>query len=265
MIDVVGVSFGENVRVYYFLLNKLKVKKNMNVIVETERGLQYGKVTTNIISLDESRIKFPLKPLLRIATSKDMNQNKKNVEDAEKAMSKCKNLVKKYKLNMKIIDASYTFNRDQLLFHFLADNRIDFRNLAKELASIYKTRIELRQVGVRDKAREIGGYGPCGKQLCCAQFLYDFDSVSINMAKNQNISLNPTKINGVCGRLLCCLKYEDETYKEYGRNMPKVGKKVKIEQGEGKVVKVDVLKQTYQVDIPKIGIIEVENKNGSNK
>lgn len=264
MIDVVGISFGENHRVYYFSLNHLDVKKGKNVIVETERGLQYGTVVTEIISMDEQKLKFPLKPLIRIANKKDREQYKKNLHDAERALKKCKDLVIKHKLNMKVMDAAYTFDRDQLLFHFLADNRVDFRALAKELASIYRTRIELRQVGVRDKAREIGGYGPCGKKLCCSQFLYEFDSVSMNMAKNQNISLNPSKINGVCGRLLCCLKYEDETYTEYKETLPKVGKKVVTEQGEGTVTKVDILNQSYTVDIPSIGLIEVESKDGSN-
>ena len=165
---------------------------------------------------------------------------------------------------MKIIDSSYTLNREQLLFHFLSDNRIDFRNLAKELASIYKTRIELRQVGVRDKAKNIGGMGMCGCTLCCSKFLNEFDSVSINMAKNQNLSLNPTKINGACGRLLCCLKYEDETYEELRKDLPKIGKIVETKQGKGKVVSLDVLKGTYNVEIENIGIVKVDI-NESNK
>ena len=163
---------------------------------------------------------------------------------------------------MMVLDASYTFDRNQLLFTFIADSRVDFRKLAKDLANIYKTRIELRQVGVRDKAKEIGGYGSCGRPLCCSKFLCDFDSVSINMAKNQNIALNPTKINGCCGRLLCCLKYEDECYKELNKNLPKVGKKVKTEKGEGKVISVDILKQKYRVSVPDNGIVEVDlNEN----
>ena len=167
-------------------------------------------------------------------------------------------MVEKEKLNMMILESNYTFDRNQLLFTFLADNRVDFRNLAKNLGSKFKTRIELRQVGVRDKAREVGGYGCCGRPLCCSKFLTDFDSVSINMAKTQNIALNPTKINGVCGRLLCCLKYENDTYKEYGKNLPKIGKKVKTEQGEGKVISTDILKQTYRVDVKDYGIVEVD-------
>ena len=161
---------------------------------------------------------------------------------------------------MYIIDASYTLDRSQLFFRFMADERVDFRSLAKDLATIYKTRIELRQVGVRDKAKEVGGYGSCGRPLCCAKYLSDFDSVSINMAKNQNIALNPTKINGVCGRLLCCLKYEDECYKDLRQGLPKVGKKVQTEQGEGKVISIDVLKGTYRVNIPEVGIVELEKE-----
>ena len=148
---------------------------------------------------------------------------------------------------MKIIDANYTFDREQLLFRFLADDRVDFRQLAKDLGSIFKTRIELRQVGIRDKAKEIGGIGPCGRKLCCSNFLTEFDSVSINMAKNQNLSLNPSKINGVCGRLLCCLKYENDNYTEYKKNLPDLGNKIKTKEGEGKVVSVDVFKRKYRV------------------
>ena len=166
---------------------------------------------------------------------------------------------------MQIIDASFTFDRDQLMFYFLSDSRVDFRELAKALASIYKTRIELRQVGVRDRAKEAGGLGLCGRCLCCSQFLYDFDSVSINMAKNQNLSLNPSKINGVCGRLLCCLKYENECYCEYRKGMPDVGDKVETEDGIGKVVSIDVISGKYKVEVPDVGLVDmVRDNNGSN-
>ena len=159
---------------------------------------------------------------------------------------------------MQVIEATYTFDREQLVFRFVSDNRIDFRNLVKDLASIYKTRIELRQVGVRDRAKEISGCGICGQKLCCSRFLTDMDSVSINMAKNQNIALNPTKINGACGRLLCCLKYEDETYSAYKCGLPAMNSKVKTKDGEGKVISVNILKRTYRVDIPEVGIVEVK-------
>lgn len=257
MLEVVGVSFKEKGRIYYFSPNGLELKKDYYVIVETERGLQFGKVETNITKLCEKKIFSPLKKVMRIATKKDYEINNKNIEDATKALEKCKNLVKNKILNMQVIDAAYTFDRDQLIFHFLSDNRVDFRDLVKSLATIYKTRIELRQVGVRDKAREIGGLGPCGRPFCCSKFLNNFDTVSINMAKNQNMSLNPTKINGVCGRLLCCLNYEDETYRVYRKNLPEIGQTVICNKKNGKVVSIDVLKQKYKVDVPHIGIVEM--------
>lgn len=257
MIEVVGVTLKKNSKVYYFSPKGLKLKKGTNVILKTERGLQLGTVELENTKIDSSKIKTSLSEVIRVASKKDYDNHLKNIEDAKKALKKCKELVEKYKLNMMILDASYTFDRSQLLFTFLADNRVDFRKLAKDLATIYKTRIELRQVGVRDKAKEVGGYGSCGRELCCSKFLCDFDSVSINMAKNQNIALNPNKINGVCGRLLCCLKYEDECYKELSKKLPRVGKKVETEFGEGKVISVEPLKQTYRVNVKDKGIIEV--------
>ena len=265
MPKVVGVLLGEQKRIYFFDYNNIKNLKNgTSVVVETERGLQYGIIEKELFDLEQSKIIGSLKKVLRIATDKDIKNNQKNIEDAKKALDKCRSLVDKYNLNMKIIDANYTLNREQLLFHFLADNRVDFRNLAKDLASIYKTRIELRQVGVRDKAKSIGGMGLCGCTLCCSKFLNEFDSVSINMAKNQNLSLNPTKINGVCGRLLCCLKYEDETYEEIRKELPKTGKIVELKQGKGKVISMDVLAKTYDVEIENVGIVKVD-LNESNK
>lgn len=265
MPKIVGVSFDDQKRIYFFDPADLKdLKNNTPVVVNTERGIQYGVITKELTDVDRTKINGTLKKVLRIANDKDQKDYIKNQKDAKSALSKCRSLVKKYNLNMKIIDANYTLNREQLLFHFLADNRIDFRNLAKELASIYKTRIELRQVGVRDKAKNIGGMGMCGCTLCCSKFLNEFDSVSINMAKNQNLSLNPTKINGACGRLLCCLKYEDETYEELRKDLPKMGKIVETKQGEGKVVSLDVLKGTYSVEIENVGIVKVD-VNESNK
>ena len=209
------------------------------------------------MEIDKNKLKAPIKRISRIASKRDYENHRKNIKDAETALKKCKSLVNKYNLDMQIIDAEYTLDRDQLVFHFIADNRIDFRDLAKDLAALYKTRIELRQVGVRDKAKEVGGIGPCGRKFCCASFLNDFDSVSINMAKNQNISLNPTKINGVCGRLLCCLNYEDETYKECRKCLPEIGERVKIKEGTGIVVSLDVLSKSYVVDIPEVGRVKV--------
>lgn len=258
MIQVVGISLKEKGKIYYFSPNNFSLKKGVTVIVETEKGIQFGKVEQEIIEISEKKIKMPLKKVIRIATKRDYQEHCKNLKDASKALIECRKQVQKLNLPMQIIDANYTFTRDQLVFRFLADNRIDFRELARVLASIYKTRIELRQVGVRDKAREIGGLAPCGRALCCSKYSYDFDSVSINMAKNQGIALNPSKINGVCGRLLCCLKYEDETYKTYRKNLPEVGQKINTEKGEGTVVGLDILNQSYRVDIPKIGIIEIK-------
>lgn len=263
MIEVVGVSLKKGGKVYYFAPKDLKLKKGINVIVKTEKGLQFGTVELENNKIDNSKIKSAISDVVRIASKKDYETHNKNIKEAKQALKKCKELVLKYKLNMMILDANYTFDKSQLIFTFLADNRVDFRKLAKDLANIYKTRIELRQVGVRDKAKEVGGYGSCGRELCCSKFLCDFDSVSINMAKNQNIALNPTKINGVCGRLLCCLKYEDACYRECGKNLPKVGKKVETEFGEGKVISVDILKQKYKVDVKDSGIVEVDLNESS--
>ena len=256
MIDVVSVTFKDKGKSYFFSPNNLKLKNGDNVIVETERGKQYGTLVSDIQQIKETKLNNALKPVLRVASKKDKEQFEKNTEDAIKALRKCNNLVEKYKLNMQVMDASYTFDREQLVFRFISDNRVDFRELAKELASIYKTRIELRQVGVRDKAREVGGIGICGREFCCGKFLSDFDSVSINMAKNQNIALNPTKINGACGRLLCCLKYEDEAYKCCAKKLPQLGKKIKVDGSEGVVTSMDILNGKYQVTLENGTVIE---------
>ena len=264
MNNAIGIAFKENGQVYYFDPNGYKLKKNVTVIVRTERGLQFGKVVTDLTTIDENKLNTPLKKVVRIASKEDYQNNQKNIKDAKQALLKCRKLVEKNNLNMQIIDASYTFDRDQLLFHFLSDSRIDFRDLVKDLATIYKTRIELRQVGARDKAKEIGGCGFCGKALCCSTFLKDLDSVSINMAKNQNLSLNPTKINGVCGRLLCCLRYEDECYKECKKHLPNIGKKIKTDKYEGVVTNIDILKKKYYVTTTENEIIEVSVEDGNN-
>ena len=257
MIEVVGISFKNGGKVYYFSPGKYKLKLGITVIVETEQGTQFGKVAEENKKIDRNSIRGELKSVLRIATKNDYHKHMKNIEDAREALNKCRELVEKYKLNMQIIEATYTFDRNQLVFRFISDNRIDFRNLVKDLASLYKTRIELRQVGVRDRAKEISGCGICGQKLCCSRFLNDLDAVSINMAKNQNLSLNPTKINGACGRLLCCLRYEDETYSSYKFNLPAMGSTVNTKEGKGKVIAVNILKRTYKVDIPDKGILEV--------
>lgn len=255
--QVIKVTLKKNGMPYYFSVNHLSLKKDQFVIVETEKGVQFGTTISEIFKIDDSQIQGKMKNVLRIASKKDEKRHLKNVQESQIALKKCRELVVKHQLNMKILDASYTFDRDQLFFYFLADNRVDFRNLAKDLAAIYHTRIELRQVGVRDKAKEIGGIGMCGRMLCCSTFLNEFDSVSINMAKNQNISLNPSKINGLCGRLLCCLNYENECYKNCRKNMPKVGQTVSTKYGNGVVKEIDILGQKYKVEISGKGIIEV--------
>ena len=259
---VVGVKFNDKGKKYFFDSADLNLKENITVIVETDKGLQFGKV----VSVNEVYDKTELKKVIRKSTKKDYLQHLNNLKDAKDAINKCRELVEKSGLDMMIMDATYTFDRSQLIFRFIADERIDFRQLAKELGSLFKTRIELRQVGIRDKAKEIGGYGPCGRKMCCAAFINEFDSVSINMAKNQNLALNPNKINGTCGRLMCCLKYEDENYQEYKKGLPELGKKIKTKEFEGRVIAVDIFNKTYKVLTENNGIIEVElDKDGSKK
>ena len=241
---IVGVKFNGDGRVYYFNPNGLNLKNNITVVVNTDRGLRFGKV----VDLKEYNVdNDDFLEVVRIASKKDFQQNLRNIQEEKIALDKCRKLADKYDLNMNIIDASYNFDKSQLVFRFLADERIDFRKLAKDLGSILKTRIELRQIGVRDKAKDIGGIGPCGRILCSSSFLSNFDTVSINMAKNQGIALNPSKINGVCGRLLCCLNYENELYTEARKAVPVVGKKVNINNLEGKVVSSDTLIGKYKV------------------
>lgn len=262
---VAVINFNDNGKKYYFNTNNLNLKENLTVIVDTEKGLQFGKV----ISIDEEKDGNGLKKVIRVSSKRDYLQHLNNLKDAKKAIVKCNELIKKYELCMTIMDATYTFDRSQLVFRFIADERVDFRQLAKELGSTFKTRIELRQVGIRDKAKEIGGFGPCGRKMCCCAFLNEFDSVSINMAKNQNLALNPQKINGTCGRLLCCLKYEDANYDEYKKGLPELGKKIKDDKLEGRVVAVDIFNRSYKVLTEENNLIEVklgnEEDNGSKK
>lgn len=242
---VCGVSFKENGKVYNFDPNDLAMEVGNYIIVETEKGEQLGKVTF----LTDKNVKTTLKKVVRVASEQDYNKYLKNLKDAKDALVYAKTLIDSLKLKMQLIDSSYTFDRKQLLFNFIADERIDFRELVKQLALKYKTRIELHQMGVRDKAKEKGGIGPCGRQLCCSDFLNHIDTITINMAKNQNIALNPNKINGACGRLLCCLSYEDDYYLECRKCLPQVGTKVKIDNQMGTVVALDLLNKKYKVDI----------------
>ncbi len=265
MHEVIGIEFESGNRMYYFSKNNLDIKKGDKLVVETERGLQYCTAVTDIVELPDSKVVTPLRPIIRIATKEDNKKAEENRKICKEAIEKARKISNDLKLEMKFIDCSYTLDRNQLIFNFLADERVDFRELAKKLAALYKTRIELRQVGVRDKAKEIGGIGPCGRILCCSTFLNDFNSVSINMAKNQNISLNPTKINGICGRLLCCLKYEDDTYTELKKDYPSIGTKLKIGDIEGKVVGHNVLNNKIIIEKNDKTQVEVEYNNESNK
>lgn len=242
---IYGVNFKDNGKVYHFK-SKIKCPINVTVITETEKGEQFGKVVTYI---DDANIKNydELKSIIRISTKNDYDQYLKNLRDAENALKDCRNIVKELELDMKVINATYTFDRKQLIFNFLADERIDFRELAKRLASIYRTRIELRQIGARDKAKEIGGLGSCGEKICCAKFLNHIESVSMTMAKNQGLALNPSKINGLCGRLLCCLTYEDEEYLACNKGMPEIGEYVETDKGKGQVISKDILNRSYKV------------------
>lgn len=265
MIKVIGISFLNANRIYYFSPGKTNVKKGDNVIVETERGVQFGQAITDVLDMPKEKVFLPLKDVIKVADESDEKINKKNARDASKALEYAKSLVIKENLDMKLFESSYTFDRKKLIFKFIADERVDFRELAKLLAAKYKTRIELRQIGVRDKAKEIGGLGPCGRPLCCSEFLTNFNSVSINMAKNQGIALNPTKINGACGRLLCCLGYEDEFYVESKKRFPKLGEYVEIGNKKGRVSELNILDGTYKVKVSETEEITVPvRKDGSN-
>ena len=255
MIDVVVVSIPKTKNLYFLSPNSLELKKGDDVVFETENGTFLGKVVKEKYSEDKKNLDLPLDKVIRKAIDEDYSKEEKNSENAEKALKDAKRYSKELELDMNFVDAYFSLDNSQLVFNFLSENRVDFRELAKKLASKYKTRIELRQVGVRDKAKKIGGLGPCGLFLCCNSFLTDFNSVSINMAKNQMLALNPTKINGICGRLLCCLGYENDIYTELKKDMPKVGMVADTPQGMGKVVSIDVFKKTYSVDLKEKGIV----------
>jgi len=239
---VYSVVFRKNGKNYYFNgIDTLNVFDA--VVVETEKGLQYGHI--NHIISDIANEEY--KNILRKATEEDTSKYHELLKEANEALNKCRKFVKELKLKMNVISAEFTLNKEQLLFNFVSDERIDFRELARKLASIYKTRIELRQIGARDKAKEISGCGICGETLCCARFLNHMDSITMTMAKNQNLALNPSKINGVCGRLLCCLQYEDENYVEAAKELPHVGQIIKTKNGDAKVVNVDILNKRVKV------------------
>lgn len=243
--NIYEVIFKDKGKGYYFKIENVFIPNKVTVIVETEKGLQFGRVVKKIT--DTSIKEEDIKNIIRITTKKDYEQYLKNLKDAEIALQTAREEAKKNKLNMNFIDASFTFDRKQLLFNFYADQRVDFRELAKILAAKYKTRIELRQIGARDKASEVSGIGVCGRKLCCAGCYKVNESITMQMAKNQNIALNPSKINGACGRLLCCLSYEDKEYVRCSKQLPSIGATIKTPNGEGKVVGIDILNLNCKV------------------
>ena len=254
MTKVIGVRFRNAGKVYYFAPGDLEITQGDHVIVETARGVEYGYVVLGVKEVEEDKIIQPLKPVMRVATPEDDEKAEKNREKEREAYKICLEKIRKHELEMKLIDAEYTFDNNKVLFYFTADGRIDFRELVKDLAAVFKTRIELRQIGVRDETKILGGIGICGRPLCCHSYLSDFVPVSIKMAKEQNLSLNPTKISGVCGRLMCCLKNEQETYEELNSKLPNLGDFVTTPDGlKGEVQSLSVLRQLVKV------VVNLEN------
>ncbi|WP_123052630.1 stage 0 sporulation family protein [Clostridium sp. JN-1] len=249
MVTVVGVRFKRAGKIYYFSPESLNVKKGNNVIVETARGIEFGECVVGPKQVGDSEIVSPLKNVIRVATNDDIKKHAENKSKEKEAFNICLEKIEKHNLKMKLIDVEYTFDNNKVIFYFTADGRIDFRELVKDLASIFRTRIELRQIGVRDEAKMVGGLGSCGRPMCCSSFLGDFAPVSIKMAKEQNLSLNPTKISGICGRLMCCLNYEQETYEKIRKRLPKVKSIVNTVYGKGEVIANSVVKESVKVKV----------------
>lgn len=249
MVTVIGVRFKKAGKIYYFNPNELDIKKGDFVVVETARGVEFGECVIGKKEISEADIVAPLKNVIRKAETDDIEKNAENKRKEEEAFQLCLEKILKHQLNMKLIDVEYTFDNNKVIFYFTADGRVDFRELVKDLAAVFRTRIELRQIGVRDEAKMTGGLGPCGRTLCCSTFLGEFAPVSIKMAKEQNLSLNPTKISGICGRLMCCLNYEQETYEGIRKRLPKVGSIVETPYGTGEVVANSVVKESVKVKI----------------
>lgn len=253
--EVVGVRFRTAGKAYYFAIGALPVKRGTHVIVETARGLEYGTSVCDPMKIHQKQFKAPLKKIVRIATAADDSRMRELREKEREAYRVCFEKIRRHNLDMKLIDAEYTFDNNKILFYFTSDGRVDFRDLVKDLASVFRTRIELRQIGVRDETKILGGYGICGRPLCCHTYLSDFVPVSIKMAKEQNLSLNPTKISGSCGRLMCCLKNEEETYEALNKNLPRLGDEVQTSDGlTGEVAGVNILKQTVRI------LVEVDDE-----
>lgn len=249
MVKVVGVRFKKAGKIYYFNPVDIDIDIDDHVIVETARGIEFGQVVVGPKDIKEDEVVSPLKDVIRVATEEDVEKNNDNKVKEEEAFEVCVRKIDEHGLDMKLIDVEYTFDNNKVIFYFTADGRVDFRELVKDLASIFRTRIELRQIGVRDEAKMIGGVGPCGITLCCSTFLGEFDPVSIKMAKEQNLSLNPSKISGLCGRLMCCLKYEHKTYEEILKRLPDVGNKVKTPRGTGIVIDTNPLLEIVKVKV----------------
>ena len=248
MITVIGVRFRTAGKIYYFDPEDVKYEAGDHVIVETARGIEYGEVIYSNRELDDKEVVYPLKKVMRMATKEDADKVKENKVKEKEAFFICKHKIIKHNLNMKLIDVEYTFDNNKILFYFTSDERVDFRELVKDLAAVFRTRIELRQIGVRDETKMQGGIGICGRNLCCNKFLSDFQPVSIKMAKDQSLSLNPTKISGICGRLFCCLKYEHDVYAEAIESMPVVGALVKVNDSKGKVIEINPLLEQVRVE-----------------
>ena len=251
MVEVIGVRFKNVGKIYYFDANNLKADSHTKVIVETARGIEIGEVVLKNFEIDSKTMNQPLKKVIRIATNEDIKKAESNKAKEADAFKACVKKIKEHKLDMKLIEVEYAFDGSKILFYFTADGRIDFRELVKDLAFIFKTRIELRQIGVRDEAKMIGGLGICGRNLCCSSFLGEFEPVSIKMAKEQSLSLNPTKISGTCGRLMCCLKYEEEAYHDLLKRTPKPGAVVKTPEGKGHVIDTMLLRGNVKVKLEK--------------
>ena len=250
MYNVVGVRFKKAGKIYYFDPVDFALEKDDYVIVETARGVEYGKVVVPIKQVGEHDVVLPLKQVVRPSTDKDRIQVEENRLESAQALALGTEKIIERSLEMKLVDVEYTFDRNKIIFYFTAEGRVDFRDLVKDLASVFRTRIELRQIGVRDEAKMLGGIGPCGRMLCCSTFLGDFEPVSIKMAKDQNLSLNPSKISGLCGRLMCCLKYENDEYETAREQMPDVGDKVETPDGLGRVVSMNILERVLRIELP---------------
>ncbi|GGA48697.1 MULTISPECIES: PSP1 domain-containing protein [Psychrobacillus] len=249
MYKVVGVRFKKAGKIYYFDPVDFALEKDDYVIVETARGVEYGKVVVPIKQVGEHDVVLPLKQVVRPSTEKDRIQVEENRLESVQALALGTEKILERALEMKLVDVEYTFDRNKIIFYFTAEGRVDFRDLVKDLASVFRTRIELRQIGVRDEAKMLGGIGPCGRMLCCSTFLGDFEPVSIKMAKDQNLSLNPSKISGLCGRLMCCLKYENDEYEEAREQMPDIGDRIETPDGFGRVVSMNILERVLRIEL----------------